>query len=197
MKRGARQGGVCRFAGRFGIFRFGSICVSSWLISGLLVLAVLTGCGRAQPPVPELKTVEDRFPIKVGGQVVQMQIAILPAESQRGLMFRKTMGTEEGMIFLYERPQQMSFWMRNTELPLDMGFFDADGKLKEVYPMYPHDERPVESLGIRRFALEMNQGWYRKNGLKPGDALDLAALAEAVRARGFKPERFGIGSSRP
>ncbi len=163
----------------------------------IAAFALLAACGNAEKKPVELKTVEDRFPIKVGGQVVEMQLAILPAESQRGLMFRQTMGTEEGMIFLFDRPQQMSFWMRNTELPLDIGYFDADGKLKEVYPMYPHDERPVESLGIRRFALEMNQGWYRKNGLKPGDTIDLAALAEAVRSRGMQPERFGIGSSKP
>jgi uncharacterized membrane protein (UPF0127 family) len=153
---------------------------------------LLAGCGNEAKQAPEPKSVHDRFAIKVGGQVVQMQLAILPQEMQQGLMFRKSMGADEGMIFLYDRPQQMSFWMRNTELPLDMGFFDPDGKLKEVYPMYPHDERPVQSLGVRQFALEMNQGWYRQRGLKPGDAIDLAALAEAVRARGFRPDRFGI-----
>jgi uncharacterized membrane protein (UPF0127 family) len=159
--------------------------------------ALLAACGNTEKKPVEPKSVEDRFPIKVGDQTVQMQVAILPAETQKGLMYRKALGADEGMIFLFDRPQQMSFWMRNCEIPLDIGYFDPDGKLKEVYPMYPHDERPVESLGVRRFALEMNQGWYRKNGLKPGDAIDLTALAEAVRARGMKPERFGVGSSKP
>lgn len=170
-----------------------SICRRYFLrLLAAAAFGLLAGCGNEAKLVPEPKTVHDRFAIKVGGQVVQMRLAILPQEQQQGLMFLKSMPADEGMIFLYDRPQQMSFWMRNTDLPLDMGFFDADGKLKEVYPMYPHDERPVQSLGVRQFALEMNQGWYRQHGLKLGDSIDLAALAEAVRARGFRPDRLGI-----
>lgn len=157
------------------------------------VFALLTACGNHEgKPVAAPKSVDDRFAIKVGARSVQVQLAILPHEMQQGLMYRKSMGSDEGMIFLYDRPQQMGFWMRNTEIPLDIGYFDADGRLKEFYPLYPHDERPVQSLGARQFALEMNQGWFREHGLKVGDALDLKALAEAVRARGFKPEAFGL-----
>lgn len=160
--------------------------------------ALLAGCGNAEKKAPESKSVEDRFPIKVGGQVVRMQLAILLNESQKGLMFRQTLGADEGMIFLYDQPQQMSFWMRNVELPLDIGFFDATGELKEIHPMYPHDERPVASRSRQlQFALEMNQGWYRRAGVKPGAKLDLDALAEAVRARGFKPELLGIRGDKP
>jgi uncharacterized membrane protein (UPF0127 family) len=157
------------------------------------VFVLLAGCGNEAKKPVELKTIEDRFPIKVGQRVVQMQLAILLAESQKGLMYRKTMGADEGMLFLYDVPTQMSFWMRNTELPLDIGFFDSAGELKEIYPLYPHDERSVASrAGNLRFALEMNQGWFRKSGVKPGDKLDLKALTEAVRARGFQPENFGL-----
>jgi uncharacterized protein len=156
------------------------------------IFVLLAGCGNEAKKAPEPKTVRDRFPIKVGDQVVQMQVAILPNEMQQGLMYVKSMGADEGMIFVYDRPQQMSFWMRNCEFPQDIGFFDTDGKLKEVYPMYPHDERPVQSLGIRQFALEMNQGWYRQHRMHPGEAIDLAALAEAIRARGMKPEQYRL-----
>jgi len=86
----------------------------------------------------------------------------------------------------------MSFWMRNTDLPLDIGFFDAAGELKEVYPLHPHDERPVQSLGPRQFALEMNQGWFGRAGVKSGATLDRVALAGAIRARGLKPSAFGL-----
>ena len=156
------------------------------------VFVLLAGCGNEAKKAPEPKTVQDRFAIKVGDQVVQMQVALLPHEMQQGLMYVKSMGADEGMVFIYDRPQQMSFWMRNCEFPQDIGFFDPDGKLKEVYPMYPHDERPVQSLGIRQFALEMNQGWYRSHGLKPGDTIDLTALAAAIRARGLHPADYRL-----
>lgn len=153
-----------------------------------LVLTV-TGCGSDAPPAPVTapKTGSDFFPIKVGDRVVRMQLAIQSAEQQRGLMFRQDLGRDDGMLFIYERPQQMTFWMRNTPTALDIGFFDREGRLQEVYPMYPFDERPVSSRGLALlYALEMNQGWFRDHGVKPGATIDLKALAVAVTARGFK-----------
>jgi uncharacterized membrane protein (UPF0127 family) len=156
------------------------------------MVGLLSGCNREAGKVGGPRTVPDHFAIKVGREVVQMQLALLSPEIQQALMFRKSLGADEGMIFVYDRPQQMSFWMRNTEIPLDIGYFDAEGKLKEVYNMLPHDERPIQSLGLRQFALEMNQGWYRQHGLKPGDAIDLEALAEAIRVRGLRPQDYRL-----
>ena len=122
-----------------------------------------------------------------------MQLAVRPVEMQRGLMGRRDLGPHDGMLFVYEREQGMSFWMRNTPTPLDIGFFDSAGVLQEIHPLYPFDERTVGARGQRlRFALEVNQGWYRKNGVKPGASLDRAALAMALRARGFEPSRYGL-----
>jgi uncharacterized protein len=112
---------------------------------------------------------------------------------QRGLMERRDLGRDDGMIFIYDRPQQMSFWMRNTPTPLDIGFFDASGTLQEIYPMHPFDERTVSSRSTQlQFALEMNQGWFSANGVKPGAKLDLKALADALKARGFELKQFGL-----
>ena len=162
------------------------------LLFAAVMVGLLSGCDREARKVVGPKTVEDHFAIKVGSQVVQMQLAILPHEIQQALMFRKTLGPDEGMVFIYDRPQQMSFWMRNTELPLDIGYFDSDGYLKEVYNLLPHDERPIQSLGLRQFALEMNQGWYRQHRLQAGDEIDLAALADAIRARGMNPADYRL-----
>ena len=108
----------------------------------------------------------------------------------KGLMFRQAMGEAEGMLFVFTAPQQQSFWMRNTTLPLDIGFFDPAGELKEIYPMYPLDERLVKSRNRNiQFCLEMNQGWFKRNDVKPGAKLDLKAVAEALKARGLKPEQ--------
>ena len=87
----------------------------------------------------------------------------------------------------------MSFWMRNSPTPLDIGFFSPDGVLEEVYPLHPFDETTVASHGDRlQFALEMNQGWFRENGVKPGVQLDLKAVGAALKARGFDARKFGL-----
>jgi uncharacterized protein len=139
------------------------------------------------------KTAGDHFSIKVGDQVVRMQLAVRPNEMQRGLMERRNLGSDEGMIFVYERPQQMSFWMHNTPTPLDIGFFGHEGTLQEVYPLHPFDETSVTSRGSDlQFALEVNQGWFREKAVKPGAKLDLRALAAALKERGFEPRKFGL-----
>ncbi len=119
--------------------RFLSFCL---LAPALLI----TGCSRAAPAaVAPVKTVEDRFAIRVGEQTVQMQIAATPPEQEKGLMFRPSMGEDEGMLFVFTIPQPQGFWMRNCDIALDIGYLDASGELKEIYPMYPHDDRTVSS----------------------------------------------------
>jgi hypothetical protein len=91
------------------------------------------------------------------------------------------------MLFVYRAPTQMSFWMRNTPLPLDIGFFSPDGELKEIYNMHPYDETTVRSRSeALTFALEMNKGWFHEHGVKPGARLDLAGVREALKARGVE-----------
>jgi uncharacterized membrane protein (UPF0127 family) len=139
------------------------------------------------------KSVLEFFPIKVGERTVRMQLAVRPDEMQRGLMGRRDLGRDDGMIFVYDRPQQMTFWMRNTPTPLDIGFFRPDGVLAEIYALHPFDEKTVSSRGTElKYALEMNQGWYQANGVKPGAQLDLKALAAALQARGFVPAKLGL-----
>jgi uncharacterized membrane protein (UPF0127 family) len=169
----------------------------AWLFAGMLALAALPGCDADKKPVPAVvKSVDDRFPIKIGDRTVQMQLAVLDGELERGLMYRTTMGADEGMVFVFAGARPQSFWMRNTKLPLDIGYIDAAGELQEVRQMYPLDERPVPSHSRSiQFCLEMNQGWFEQAGVKPGAKLDLKALAEALTARGFKLEAFGLPKS--
>jgi uncharacterized membrane protein (UPF0127 family) len=148
-----------------------------------------SGAGESAP----LKTVADWFAIKVGDRTVQMQLAIYEPEMEYGLMQRRELQPDQGMLFVYRTPTTMNFWMRNTPLPLDIGFFGRDGVLQEIYPMYPFDETPVRSRSAAlQFALEMNQGWFRANGIKPGARLDLAAVRAALQARGAAPADFGL-----
>ena len=160
----------------------------------LVSAVLLSACGGSEASKKsELKSVDERFPITVGTRVVQMQLVAERGEMEKGLMFRKSMGRDEGMLFIYSAPQKMSFWMRNTDLPLDIGFFDAKGELKEIYPLHPHDEQTRSSHGRNlQFALEMNQGWFKEAGVKPGARIDLKALAAGLAARGTKPESVGL-----
>ncbi|HUJ43680.1 MAG TPA: DUF192 domain-containing protein [Opitutaceae bacterium] len=164
---------------------------NGWALAAALLAA---GCtGRAPEASVPAKTVADWFAIKVGGQVVQMQVALNAAEMSHGLMERRDLGRDQGMLFVYPEPLQMSFWMRDTPLPLDIGFFDRGGVLREVYAMQPFDESAIRSRSTRlQFALEMNQGWFHDRGVRPGAWLDLAALREALKARGATPADFGL-----
>jgi len=156
----------------------------------------LVACSKEKAAATQgaaVKTVADFFPIKVGDRTVRMQLAVRTDEMQRGLMGRRDLGPDDGMIFVYEKPQPLSFWMRNTPTPLDIGFFGPGGALQEIYPLHPFDEKSVSSRSDRlQFALEVNQGWYRDRDVKPGAKLDLKALAAALKARGFEPRRFGL-----
>jgi len=146
---------------------------------------------EAAPPAP--KGPAEFFPSAVGGRAVRLQLAVRLPEMQRGLMERRDLGPDDGMIFVYERPQRLSFWMRNTPTPLDIGFFRGDGTLAEVYPLHPFDETPVASRAEDlQFAVELKQGWFREHGVRPGARLDLDALRTALRARGFDPRRYGL-----
>ncbi len=162
------------------------------LLFPFLCLA-LAGCGGGEAADSAPKTVEHRFDIGLGARTVRVQLAVLPNEVERGLMFRKELGRDEGMLFVFPGRQAMSFWMRNTTLPLDIAYLDGDGVVREIYPLYPLDERPVASRARNlQFALEMNQGWFKDRGVKPGDKLDLAAVRAALVARGLRPEAFNL-----
>ncbi len=171
--------------------------VQRWLRAGGAVLALALpamggGCGRGAPAPPP-KTVSDWFTIRVGGRPVRMQVAVSEAEMAQGLMDRRRLAPDEGMLFVYPRPQALSFWMRNTPLPLDIGFFARSGELEEVYAMYPFDEAPVRSRGgALQFALEMNQGWFGAQGIRPGMRLDGADLRAALVARGVDLADYGL-----
>lgn len=160
----------------------------------ILALAALAGgCKEDAPPPTQAVGADAWLPFRIGDVAVKLQVAIRPMEVQQGLMHRPMLGDNEGMLFVYPQPGARSFWMRNTLIPLDIGFFSPDGVLREVRAMNPLDENPVTSFSSEiQFAVEMNQGWYRANGIKPGAQFDMAALKAALVARGFEPRAVGV-----
>ncbi len=162
---------------------------TSYLIAGLVLVSL--GCSGSSPKSTEVEPASTYFPIQLDGKVVYMQLALTSEEIQRGLMFRKEMGEHDGMLFVFDNPGPRSFYMRNTKIPLDVAYFTRDGVLREIYPMYPLDETAVPSRRQDvQLVLEMNQGWFRENGVRPGARIDLEAVTLALQARGMPPTRY-------
>ncbi len=102
----------------------------------------------------------------------RVEIAATEAEQARGLMFRKTMPRDAGMIFPMKPPRFASFWMENTYLPLDIIFIAADGKVLNIVHGEPKSRTPLYSVGPAAAVLELNAGECERIGLEPGDAID-------------------------
>lgn len=136
---------------------------------------------------------EKWFPLHLGEAKLQVQVAVTPEEKAKGLMFRNELPKDHGMLFVFREPGKQSFWMRNTRIPLDLGYFSAEGILREVHAAQPFDESGYPSRNDRiKYVLELNQGAYRNAGLAPGAKLNLREMAAALSARGFSPAEFGI-----
>ena len=104
---------------------------------------------------------------------ITVEMARTDEEKAQGLMYRKKLPDGQGMIFIYDRDQQMSFWMKNTLIPLSIAFIAADGRIVEIRDMQPHDLSAVKSSRSVRYALETPQGWFDRAGVKPGDVINL------------------------
>ena len=124
--------------------------------------------------------------LRVKDKTVSVELARTPAQRQQGLMFRDSLGADEGMLFVFETPQHLSFWMKNTKVPLSIAYLDADGAVLQVEDMEPYSESPIPSKDPCLFALEVNRGWFARNGIRVGDRLDRAAL-DLVRPGGTAP----------
>jgi uncharacterized membrane protein (UPF0127 family) len=123
------------------------------------------------------------FPIALGDKTIRVQLAITPAEQEQGLMWRESLGADEGMLFVFSEDSRRYFWMQNTLLNLNLGFFTADGRLNETQELFAHDTTQAVSASDRiRFVLELNAGWFAKNNIATGTQLDLSAVYYAVLA---------------
>jgi uncharacterized membrane protein (UPF0127 family) len=139
-------------------------CIKAFAISALFAA---TGLAAAQDAPQKLRSV----PLTAGMHVIQAEVAQSPQERAIGLMHRKDMPTNNGMLFVFEEPQPQCFWMRNTLLPLSIAFIAEDGSVVNIADMKPMDETSHCSDKPVRFALEMNKGWFAKRGIKAGSKL--------------------------
>ena len=108
-----------------------------------------------------------------GSEPVEITVEIARTDQERaqGLMYRKKLPDGAGMIFIFERDEQLSFWMKNTLIPLSIAFIASDGRITEIKDMQPLDLTSVTSSRSVRYALETPQGWFNRAGVKPGDTV--------------------------
>jgi len=142
----------------------------------LLQLLWLSAAGAwAQAPAPDNGQPQSlpKSPLAVvtgdSTHYFTVQLADEPHEHQRGLMFRKSMPTDHGMLFDFGRADRRSFWMKNTYLPLDIIFVRANGRIANIERGEPHSTASVRSRGRVRAVLEFNAGTAQQLGIGPGD----------------------------
>ena len=131
------------------------------LLSGI-ALSVLATAAVAQMPQIELTASFHR---------IQAEVAADQASRMQGLMHRKSMAPNQGMLFVFPNPDRYCMWMRNTVLPLSVAFLDDQGKILNIEDMKPQTEDNHCASQPARFALEMNRGWFADKGIKAGQRL--------------------------
>ncbi|WP_372841074.1 DUF192 domain-containing protein [Phaeovulum sp.] len=119
-----------------------------------------------------------------GGQAqFNIEIADEPAERQQGLMYRESLATSAGMLFIYDYPQTSVFWMKNTLIPLDMLFIDSTGVVRQIQAdAKPLDETHLEGGDEVLMVLEINGGLARRIGIQPGAELAHPRLDQTTAA---------------
>ena len=132
-------------------------------------LCLATAACQSADPNP----VRARVALTVGPTTFQVEKAATEAERETGLMFRTTMADNQGMIFIFDRDDQLNFWMKNTILPLSIAYISSSGEIKEILDMQPQSLASVPSTWAVRYALEVNQGAFARAGVKVGDRISL------------------------
>lgn len=128
------------------------------LFFATVLVASMIGCR----PLPQLIIGEHRFAV---------ELATTPAERAKGLMFRESLPKNRGMLFVFEMQQPLSFWMQNTSIPLSIAYIDENGVIIDIIDMKPFDLTSIPSSQPARYALEVNQGEFRRKGIRPGNRI--------------------------
>ena len=146
----------------------------------LLLSLIATGC-RAEPVAPSTATrAVDVLPVRIktqkGVSLFHVEVARTPAEQQRGLMYRKSLAPDGGMIFLFEAPERAVFWMKNTYIPLDLLFIRADGSIARIAAnATPFSLEPIDAGEDVAAVIEIAGGRAAAAGIHEGDMVSWAA----------------------
>jgi uncharacterized membrane protein (UPF0127 family) len=132
----------------------------------------LFSCNAQKLPVQEIAIEKD-------GQVIALvkaEIAVTHEQRSKGLMYRKNLKDGEGMLFIFDKDDIQSFWMKNTYVPLSIAFISYNGRIIDIKDMYPNNTNSVKSSRSVRYALEAPQGWFLRAGVKEGDTVKIDSV---------------------
>lgn len=129
------------------------------LIAAMLMLLLAQGAQAQGMP---------RMELSAGMYRIDAEVANSAERREHGLMYRRTMPPEQGMLFVFDELGPHCMWMKNTPLPLSVAFLDDQGRILNVEDMAPQTEDSHCAVRPARYALEMNLGWFRQKGLKAG-----------------------------
>lgn len=110
--------------------------------------------------------------VRVAGIPVTVEVAESDEARQRGLMYRDSLPDDHGMLFVYPEERRLSFWMRNTQIPLDIAFLDRGGTIVDIQQMEPFTDETHVSGRPAMYALEMREGWFEEHGVEVGDRVE-------------------------
>ena len=141
--------------------------------------------------IPQNKT--ELFDLNFSGVSLKVEVAALPEERELGLMFRNSLKQNEGMLFVFKEGTGQRFWMKNTRIPLDIGYISTSGVLLEVHSAKPYDLSGVPSRSQDiKFVLELNAGGYKDLGIKIGSRIPLKIISELLIQRGLDPLIYNL-----
>ncbi|MDO4905205.1 MAG: DUF192 domain-containing protein [Lautropia sp.] len=137
---------------------------------GLCLLTTAALGALSSPPAPaQVPLGMPVIELKAGGHPIRAEVASTDKQRAQGLMYRNSLEADRGMLFVFSEPGLYCFWMKNTLIPLTIAFMNDDGRIVGTADMAPKDERSHCPDKPVRYALEMNQGWFRDKKLGAGD----------------------------
>jgi uncharacterized membrane protein (UPF0127 family) len=119
--------------------------------------------------------------LTIDGNNIAAEVANTESTRMAGLMFRRDLGVDNGMLFVFPDAKLRAFWMKNTLIPLSIAFINDKGVIVNELEMPPQTEQTFMSDGPAQYALEMNAGWFTKRGIKPGDMVLGATTAPSAK----------------
>ena len=160
-----------------------------WLLA--LLPALVAGCQKTAAPTPPAPATNAAtvpnipgwpatqaqpklqvIQLFLNGHIVDAEVALRGLEIMTGMMFRQSMGENEGMLFVLPVAERASFYMKNTRVPLQIAYIDPAGTILELHELKPLDETPIYSTATNiQFVLEMNTGWFARNNISTGTVI--------------------------